>query len=238
MARSKIVVITGATSGIGAAVTTAFCQPGTRVFLIGRNDRTLTRTAHKIPSHNLSGVARADLGSVTDVRTLLTTLSQCLSHVDVLVLAAGEYGWTELGSLETDGFDSLFAVNVRAPYLLTQGLLPLLKRARGQVIFINSSVVRSPGAGVAAYKATQHAMQGLVDSLRQDLNRHGIRVSSLFPGQTATARLPRIYAKQGKRYQPWKLMSARDVAQIVRALTELPSGVEITDLHLRSPTPY
>jgi NADP-dependent 3-hydroxy acid dehydrogenase YdfG len=238
VARSKIIVITGATSGIGAEIASALCKPGSRLFLVGRNERKLDAMVRKIPRANLAGVALADLSSVVDIRNLLAAVSGALPRVDVLIHAAGEYGWTELGSVEAEGLDALLAVNVRAPYLLTQGLLPLLKRAKGQVIFINSSVVKSPGEGVAAYKATRHALQGLVDSLRQGLNRHGVRVSSLFPGQTATPHMRRIYAKSGKRYRPSVLMSAGDVAQVVVALTELPAGVEITDVHLRSPTPY
>ncbi len=238
MKHPKTVIVTGATSGIGAAIAQAFCAAGAHVFLIGRNARKLAAAARKIPPRRLAGTALADLGSVADLKQLLTTLGERLRRVDVLVLAAGEYSWTEPGSLETDGFDLLFDVNVRAPYLLTQGLLPLLERSKGQVIFINSSVVKSPGQGVAAFKATQHAVQGLVDSLRQDFNRRGIRISSLFPGRTATPRMRRIYAKQGAPYKPDALLDARDVAQVVVALTALPQQVEITDVQLRSPTPY
>jgi NADP-dependent 3-hydroxy acid dehydrogenase YdfG len=238
VATSKIIVITGATSGIGAAVANVFWRRGSRVFLVGRNARKLGATARKIPSRYLAGCALADLTSVAEIKNLIKTISGQLPRVDMLVHAAGEYGWTESGSLKTDGLDAMFAVNVRAPYLLTQGLLQSLQRASGLTIFINSSIVKNPGEGIAAYKATKHAIQGLADSLRQDLNRHGVRVTSLYPGQTATPNLRRIYAKRGKPYQPRKLMSAMDVGRIIVALTELPAGVEITDIHLRSPVPY
>ena len=238
MKHPKTVIVTGATSGIGAAIAQAFSASGANVFLIGRNARKLAASARKIPPRRLAGTALADLGSVADIKELLATLGKRLRRVDILLHAAGEYSWTEPGSLETDGFDLLFDVNVRAPYLLTQGLLPLLERAQGQVIFINSSVVKSPGQGVAAFKATQHAVQGLVDSLRQDFNRRSIRVSSLFPGRTATPRMERIYAKQGAPYKPDALLSARDVARVVIALADLPKQVEITDVQLRSLTPY
>ncbi len=238
MKHPKTVIVTGATSGIGAAIARAFSAAGANVFLIGRNARKLEAAARKIPPRRLAGTALADLGSVADLKQLLGAISKRLRRVDVLLHAAGEYAWTEPGSLETDSFDLLFDVNVRAPYLLTQGLLPLLERTRGHVIFINSSVVKSPGQGVAAFKATQHAVQGLVDSLRQDFNRRGIRVSSLFPGRTATPRMQRIYAKQGTPYKPDALLNAHDVAQVVVALTALPKQVEVTDVQLRSLTPY
>jgi len=106
------------------------------------------------------------------------------------------------------------------------------------VIFLNSSIVQGRGEGAAAFKATQHAVQGLVDSLRQDFNRRGIRVSSLFPGRTATPRMRRIYARHRQAYRPESLLRARDVARLVVALSELPGRLEVTDVQLRSPTPY
>ena len=76
-------------------------------------------------------------------------------------------------------------------------------------------------------------MQGFTDSLREDLNRRGVRASSLFPGRTATPRMRRIYAREGKPYKPALLLSAHDVAQLVVALVPLPARLEITDLHVR-----
>jgi NADP-dependent 3-hydroxy acid dehydrogenase YdfG len=238
VSRSKTVVITGATSGIGAAIAQGFVASGAKVFLIGRNPKKLAAAARRIPPRGLVGTALADLASVPQLTRLLGSMTKRLRRIDVLVHAAGEYGWTEAGSVDTQSFDLLFDVNVRAPYLLTQGLLPSLQRAAGQVIFVNSSVVNSPGDGVAVFKATQHAVQGLVDSLRQELNRRGVRVSSLFPGRTATPRMQRIYARQGKPYTPGALLRARDVAEMVVVLTQLSRQVEVTDVQLRSPTPY
>lgn len=238
MSRSKLIIVTGATSGIGAAIARTFAASGARVFLIGRSAQKLARAARSIPRGRLAGTALADLASVTELRQLVATISRRFRGVDVLVHSAGEYSWTEAGSVETVGFELLFDVNVRAPYLLSQGLLPLLARAKGQIIFLNSSVVRSPGQGVAAYKATQHALQGLVDSLRQDFNKRAVRVTSLFPGRVATPRMRRIYARQKQAYRPGLLLSAEDVAKLVVAVSELPSRLEVTDVQLRSLTPY
>jgi NADP-dependent 3-hydroxy acid dehydrogenase YdfG len=238
MTRTKIAVVTGATSGIGAATARALAAAGIRVFLLGRSARKLATASRGIRTRQLAGTARADLRSLTEIRQLLKEISAQLPRLDVLVHCAGEYAWTEPGSLDPEGFGLLFDVNVRAPYLLTQGLLPQLSRAKGQVIFLNSSVVKSPGQGVALYKATQHAVQGFTDSLRQDLNRRGIRVSSLYLGRTATPRMQRIYQREGQPYKPALLLSAHDVAQFVLALTQLPARLELTDVHVRAVTRY
>jgi NAD(P)-dependent dehydrogenase (short-subunit alcohol dehydrogenase family) len=236
--RTKLAIVTGATSGIGAAIAQTLGAAGTRVFLVGRNPQKLAVAARRIPARRRAGTALADLRSLADIKRLLAEVSRRFPRVDMLVHCAGEYQWSEPGGFDCENFDLMFEVNVRAPYLLTQGLTPLLARAQGQVIFLNSSVVRSAGRGVAVYKATQHAVQGFTDSLRQDLNRRGIRVLSLFPGRTATPRMRRIYAREGKPYNPARLLSPHDVAQVVLALTQLPPRLEITDVHLRSVTLY
>jgi NAD(P)-dependent dehydrogenase (short-subunit alcohol dehydrogenase family) len=235
--RSKLVLVTGATSGIGAAVGQALAAAGVRVLLVGRNPRKLAAAARGLPAGR-GTPALADLRSTEDIRRLVSETAQRYARLDALVHCAGEYDWSEPGSLECNSFDVMFAVNVRAPYLLTQGLARQLARARGQVIFLNSSIVRSSGRGLAAYKATQHALQGLTDSLREDLNGRRVRVSSLFAGRTATPRMRRIYAREGTPYTPRRLLSAADVGQLVLALLQLPPRIEVTDLHLRSLTPY
>jgi NADP-dependent 3-hydroxy acid dehydrogenase YdfG len=236
--RSKLAVVTGATSGIGAAVAQALSSSGLRVLLVGRSARRLSAAARRIRPRQLAGTALADLRAPEDIKRLIREVSRRYSRLDTLVHCAGEYQWSDARNLDRDGFDLLFAVNVRAPYLLTHGLTPLLARGAGQVIFVNSSVVRSPGQGVAVFKATQHAVQGLADSLRQDLNRRGIRVTSVFPGRTATPRMRRIYAREGRRYQPALLLKPRHVGQVVLALMQLPQPVEVTDVHLRSASAY
>jgi NAD(P)-dependent dehydrogenase (short-subunit alcohol dehydrogenase family) len=235
---SRVAVVTGATSGIGAAVASTLGAAGLRVYLIGRDAGKLAAAKRRLGALRLAGIARTDLGCLTELRSLIRRLRSELPRIDLLVHCAGAYEWTRPGRLDAEVFAQLFEVNVRAPYLLTQGLTAPLRRARGQVVFLNSSVVRHPGQGLALYKSTQHALQGFSDSLRQDLNRYGVRVSSLYPGRTATPRMRRIYAREGRRYRPQALLSAQDVAALVLQLTQLPPRLEVTDVHLRSLTRY
>jgi NAD(P)-dependent dehydrogenase (short-subunit alcohol dehydrogenase family) len=236
--RRKVAIVTGATSGIGAAVGQVLAAAGMRVLLVGRNPRKLAAAARRASRRHRAETVLADLRSPEEIRQLSSEVARLTRHVDVLVHCAGEYQWSEPGDPDSQSFAALFEVNVRAPYLLTQGLAPLLARSRGQVIFLNSSVVRGVGRGVAVFKATQHALLGLTDSLRQELNPRGVRVTSVFPGRTATPRMRRIYAREGKRYHARLLLRADDVARLVLALTELPAAAEVTDVHLRSITSY
>jgi NADP-dependent 3-hydroxy acid dehydrogenase YdfG len=238
VARTKTAVITGSTSAIGAAVAQALSVQGMRVYLSGRNTTKLAALARRIPARRVAGCAVADLRSVDEIKALVQRLQSAVPRVDLLVHCAGEHRFTAPGSLDSEAFAALFELNVRAPYLLTHGLTPQLARAKGLVIFLNSSVVRGSGEGVALYKASRHALQGFTDSMRQDLNRRGIRVSSVFPGRTATPRMRRIYAHERQPYKPGALLSPQAVAQVVLALSTLPARAEVTDVYLRSATPY
>jgi NAD(P)-dependent dehydrogenase (short-subunit alcohol dehydrogenase family) len=83
--------------------------------------------------------------------------------------------------------DRQYATNVRGPYHLTKLFLPALKAAKGQVIFINSSIVRAANiATYAQYAATKHALKAVADSLRDEVNGEGVSVTTIFPGSTAT----------------------------------------------------
>ena len=238
MKRIATALVTGATSGIGAAVARALAADGMRVLLAGRQPRKLAAAAASYGRRRPGGTLCADLSSVEGARDLVTGVAARARRLDLLVHCAGEYDWTRAGSANAADFARLFDINVRAPYLLTQALVPQLTRARGMVVFLNSSVTRNSGQGVALYKATQHAVQGFTDSLRQDLNPRGIRLVSLYPGRTATPRMRRIYAHEGRPYRPAKLLRPADIAELVVALTHLPPRMEITDLHLRSASAY
>ena len=238
MSRAKNVVITGATSGIGSAVAKAFAANGDKVFLVGRNQRKLSNYAKKIPPDLFLGTGLADLGSADAVDSLATTVERQIRKLDVIVHCAGVHESTALGVADAITFDSLFSVNVRGPYLLTQRLADRLASSKGQVLIVNSSVVRNFGAGVAVFKATQHALQGLADSLRQDFNKRDVRVSSIYPGQTSTPRLKRIYKQKKEPYDPKALLRASDVAELIVGLTNLPRRIEVTDVHARSAIPY
>ena len=92
---------------------------------------------------------------------------------------------------------------------MTQALLPLLK-VRRQIVFINSSQGLAARANTGPYAAAQHALKALADSLRQEVNADGIRVLSVYPGRTATARMKSsLYEIEGRKYQPELLMERR-----------------------------
>jgi NAD(P)-dependent dehydrogenase (short-subunit alcohol dehydrogenase family) len=134
-----------------------------------------------------------------------------------------------------DVLDHLYRVNVRAPYLLTQRLLPLLRRARGQVVFVNSSATMHASPGIAQYAATKHALRGLADSLRCEVNDDGIRVLSVYPGRTASPMQEHLHREQSPcaPYRAADLLQPDDVAAVIVQALRLPRTAEVTDVHVR-----
>jgi NADP-dependent 3-hydroxy acid dehydrogenase YdfG len=153
--------------------------------------------------------------------------------VDVLVHSAGVIHFGKLESVPMDEFDSQYRVNVRGPYLLTQALLPMIKKSQGQIVFINSSAGLNAGANLSHYAATKHALKAVSDSLRAEVNGDGVRVLSVYPGRTATPMQFKVHDVEGKRYQPERLLQPDDVASVVMHALGLPRTAEITDVSIR-----
>jgi NAD(P)-dependent dehydrogenase (short-subunit alcohol dehydrogenase family) len=229
----RIAVVTGASSGIGRAIGIALSREGAHLCAVGRNPVTLAETvAAARRSSQVKGL-QIDLTLEERLQPLLEYLAE-VGRLDILIHSAGviHQDWMEHARIED--LDHQYAINVRAPYLLTQRLLPLLTAARGQIVFINSSVgltARRPEVG--QYAATKHALRGIADSLREELNPKGIRVLSVYLGRTATPMQEALCAGEGNVYHPEMLLQAEDVASLVVQMLMLPSTAEVTDISMR-----
>ena len=91
----------------------------------------------------------------------------------------------------------------------------MLRTRRGQVVFVNSTIGLSTRAGAGQFAATQHALRAVADTLRDEVNPDGIRVTSVYPGRTATPRQATLHAHEGRTYRPERLMQPDDVAAMV-----------------------
>jgi NADP-dependent 3-hydroxy acid dehydrogenase YdfG len=178
-------------------------------------------------------VSPTDLTLDDQVEQLRSRLETEFGQVDVLVHSAGVIFQGRIDHHPVQDFDRQYQANVRAPYLLTQALLPLLKIRHGQIVVVNSSVGLRAPAGVSQFSATQHALKALTDSLREESNADGIRVLSVFPGRTATPRQATLYKLGGKDYQADLLLQPEDIASMVTAALTLPRTAEVTEIHIR-----
>ena len=231
---NQIAAVTGAGSGIGRAMAQALAAGGARVCLVGRTREKLEATAASINA----GMPRPhvfpiDLTVDAQIETLKLDLERAFGQVDVLVHSAGVISKGRLEDHAVEGLDLQYRANVRAPYLLTQSLLPLLRVRPGQIVVVNSSVALRAPAGVSQFSASQHSLKAIADSLRDEVNPYGVRVLNVFPGRTATPRQAALYKLEGKEYQPHQLLQPEDIASMAMTALSLPRTAEVTEIHIR-----
>jgi NADP-dependent 3-hydroxy acid dehydrogenase YdfG len=226
---NQIAVVTGASSGIGRAIALRLASVGATVWLIGRDSHSLQNVARGAANASQVFCCQADLTIDDEV----SRIADSLDSVHILVHAAGIMNFGPLESAAIEDFDLQYRCNVRAPYLLTQALLPMLKRCHGQVVFLNSSIVQSVRLGVSQYKATKHALKAIADCLREEINPYGVRVLSIFPGRTATPGQAAIHELEGRTYKPELLVQPEDIADAVICALALPRTAELTNLDIR-----
>lgn len=229
-----VAVVTGASSGIGKAIALELAAQGATLCLLGRALETLQAIANSIPaSAPRSRCFQVDLTLDEDIHKLKARLEQDFGHIDLLVHSAGVISLGQLATAHVEDFDWQYRTNVRAPYALTQALLPLLIPRQGQIVFINSSAGLNARAGVGQYAATKHALKAIADSLRAEVNALGLRVISVFPGRTASPMQAAVHEIEGKAYHPESLLQPQDVAATVINALSLPRSAEVTDISIR-----
>lgn len=233
--RGTVAVITGASSGIGAAIAIALAREGARLLLAGRSVEKLELVAER--ARDLSpGVETfaADLADDERVHDLAARAVGAFGGVDVLVHSLGLFAGGPIETSPVEDLDRQYRINTRAPYVLTQALLPSLLARQGQVVFVNSGAGINPARGQwGAYAASKHALRALADSLRDEVNKRGVRVISVYPGRTATPMQEEVHRFEGKPYAPERFLQPQDVASAVLNALALPRTAEVTDLQIR-----
>lgn len=227
-------VVTGATSGIGRAIALALGGLGGSIGLVGRDGSRLAKVVAELRGRAIRVEGyQADLGMDEDIQRVAASVRNDFGALDVLVHSAGIFHMGSVAETPISDFDSLYRTNVRAPYALTQAMLPLLVARRGQIVFVNSSVGLIARAGVAAYAASKHALKAIADSLRAEVNAAGVRVITVYPGRTATPQQEKIHAQEGKPYQTKRLLQPEDVASAILSALTMPRTAEVTDISIR-----
>lgn len=182
----KVVLITGASSGIGASTAQEFAKLGAQLVLVGRNVEKLKETAEKCPNNNIHLQIQADMCNEKDVERILNETVAKFNRLDILVNAAGviENGSIENTSLEQ--FDHLMNTNVRSLYQLTMLAVPELKKTKGNIINISSVCGLRAFPNVLAYNISKSAVDQFTRCVALELASHGVRCNSVNPGVIVT----------------------------------------------------
>ncbi|QUW93951.1 putative oxidoreductase [Streptomyces sp. V17-9] len=222
-------VITGAGSGIGAAVARRLHERGDEIVLHARDAGRAKELAAALPG------AKTLVGDLADPAKLSWALShQSLpDRVDSLLHVAGVVDLGPVGDLTPKTWLNQLNVNLVAPAELTRLLLPQLRVAQGHVLFVNSGSGLNAHAGWAAYGASKHGLKALADALRQEEHGNGVRVTSVYPGRTASPMQAKVHQQEGKEYDPAKWIDPESVATTILMALDLPRDAEVNDLTVR-----
>ena len=206
-----VTVITGATGGIGAAL--ARTLEDHELILLGRDAAKLESLRATLPDAH--GVT-LELRKPNEFAAAL----EGFSRVDNLIHNAGAVQLGTVTEVPLEVWRELLEVNLLAAVELTRVLLPRLREAKGQVLFVNSGAGLAANAGWSAYAASKFALRAFAESLA--LEELGLRVQSVYPGRTATAMQERVRNHEGVPYEPEQLIQPETLATTIRTMLELP----------------
>lgn len=190
--QNRIILVTGASAGIGEEAARTYARHGAQVILLGRNDEKLRRVAQAIADENGQMPRWFTLDMETcapaDCEQLAGTLAAHYSRLDGVLHNAGLLGdICPMDQQKPEVWQRVMQVNVNATFFLTQALLPLLlKSDAGSLVFTSSSVGRQGRANWGAYAASKFATEGMMQVLAEEYQSRHLRVNCINPGGTRT----------------------------------------------------
>lgn len=236
----RVAVITGASSGIGAAVAEVLSSQGVAVALGARREDRLRELAARISEGGGRAVwRRMDVTERSDVAALVEHATEELGPVDILVNNAGLMPLSPIADLEVDDWVRMVDVNVKGVLFGIAAVLPgMLERGRGHIVNVGSLAGRRPFPGGTVYSATKFAVRSLTWGLQLELSAaRGIRVTDVQPGVVETELLENARADQRDAFEAyWKgkrKLRAKDVARAVLFALTCPEHVNVNEILVR-----
>lgn len=188
---NKVVLVTGASSGIGKALALAFGASGARTAVHGHRHRAAAEeTARAIRAGGgTAGVYQADVTDRAQVEQMVARVNAELGPIDVLINnAGGAFGLHPLTEMTDEFWDRVMAVNLRSAFLCCRAVAPqMIERKSGAIVNLSSVVAKSGGGpGELAYTTAKGGLTAFTRGLVKDLSKHGIRANAVAPGPTDT----------------------------------------------------
>ncbi|TGJ83575.1 hypothetical protein E0Z10_g5169 [Xylaria hypoxylon] len=232
----RVAVVTGASSGIGAAVATALAKEGAHVAIAARRTEALEDLKKNISASGVKVlVHRTDVTDKSQVESLMRETAQQLGPIDILVSCAGVMYFTMMANVQTDEWERTVDVNCKGLLHCLSSTVPgMLARESGHIVAISSDAGRKVFPGLGVYSASKFFVEATLQSLRVETAGTGLRVTSVQPGNTATDLLGMSTDQEAiKKYgEPTgaKVLSADDVAGAIVYALRQPAHVAINEV--------
>ena len=238
--KNKVVLITGASSGIGKACAAAFAKEGANLILTARRLEKLNKLADSLIKENNIKVLtiKIDIRNYENVKKIFSNLPEEWEKIDLLINNAGlARGFSTLYDGEIEHWEEMIDTNIKGLLYVTRQILPnMVKRESGHIINIGSTAGHEVYKNGNVYCATKFAVNALTQSIRIDVLDKNIKVSTVDPGMVRTefsdVRFSGDKEKVDKVYEGLTPLSAEDVAEAVLFCATRPSHVNINEVIL------
>ncbi|KPK13629.1 MAG: hypothetical protein AMJ56_01430 [Anaerolineae bacterium SG8_19] len=223
----KVVLVTGASRGIGRALARRFARAGADLVIAARNREDLQGLGAEIEAMGQRYlVAPTDLRDPAAIQELARQALDHFGRVDILINNAGIGFWAPVTELTLDQYDEMFDVNMRAVFLLTQAVLPpMIERGNGHIVNIASTSSRWTYPDGTLYCASKFAVLGFNEALAKELRTTGVRVTAVCPGQVNT-----YLGGSGPDTWEENMLSGEDVAELAFQAVTLPPHAIVTEM--------
>jgi short-subunit dehydrogenase len=224
--KNKNVLIVGATGGIGSRVAKLLAGSGANLFLAGRNSEKLAALAQELNLPTAKTLA-LDISKPSEVAVLKDQFFAQYPTIDVLVNAAGLGIIKSSDTLTEDEFMQTIHTNLYAPFLLVKAFLPNMKETKkGLIINIPGILGKVPMLGAAAYSASKYGLNGMMQSIREEVKRTEIRITNLFLGGVDTP----FWDTIDLRVQRDKMVMAEEAAKAIWFLCQQPTSAVVSEM--------
>jgi NADP-dependent 3-hydroxy acid dehydrogenase YdfG len=226
-------LVTGAGSGVGAAIARRLHDRGEGLVLVARSEQRAEELVAAYPGSDLLVADLADVGAL-DAALEAADLPD---ELDSLLQVAGIVELGPVGDAPLGQWREQLDVNLVAPAVLTRHCLPALRATRGTIVFANSSAGLYASATWAAYAASKYGLRALADAVRTEEIETGVRVTSVFLSRTATPMQEKVHEQEGRTYDQTKWISPETVADTVMQVIDLPRDATIPEVTVRPVVP-
>ena len=228
--KKPIVVITGASSGIGKLISIKLAKKKYQVIIIARSINKLLKIKQQIEINNDECIAvQADLRNPEEINKIISRINNP-EDIEVLINNAGIGIYNRIQDISINEWDDHMNTNLRGAFLVTKLVLPyMIKKKTGKILFINSVAGISPYPFASAYVASKYGLRGLAASLREELREYNIKVISIHPGAIHTP----FWDKSGSDFPRDEMMSARDVANMIIQTIIAPNNLVCEEIIMR-----
>jgi len=227
----KVAIVTGASRGIGRAISATLAREAATVVLAARSIRKLQETAEQVThAGGKAEIVITDLAEEESIKNLIKVTGEKFSRLDILVNNAGVTHSAKLEETATEDWQRCIRINSRAPFILCREALPMLRKAETGYIVNIASVVGVKGHPLqSAYTASKHALRGMTISLAEELRGSNVRIHLLCPGGVDTELIKMLRPDIKKD----DLMQPDEIAELVLYLVTHKGNAVIDELHIR-----